>query len=224
MRINDDFSKPAFVHATQLDWLASPALGVDRKMLFRIGEEKARATSIVRYAPGSTFPAHMHTGGEEFVVLDGVFQDEHGDYPAGSYIRNPPGTSHTPASAWGCTIFVRLWQFRAGDQSQTVRRPGECRKHVPRPGVEASTLLFDDGYEEVRLEGWHAGATVEIPNPTGLEFLVLKGDMTAGGERLDSWSWGRLPAGLDLHAETGAQGAEVWMKLGPLLHPDVCKF
>ena len=79
MRINDDFTRPVIVHAARKDWVASPAPGVDRRMLFRIGEEKARATSIVRYAPGSAFPRHTHTGGEEFVVLDGVFQDEHGD-------------------------------------------------------------------------------------------------------------------------------------------------
>src|SRR6516165_7170873 len=56
----------------------------------RIGDEVARATSVVRYAPKSRFSAHIHGGGEEFLVLDGVFQDEHGDFPVGSYIRNPP--------------------------------------------------------------------------------------------------------------------------------------
>ena len=76
-------------------------VGVDRRPLDRIGEEVARATSIVRYAPGSRFSAHTHGGGEEFIVLDGVFQDEHGDYPPGTYVRNPPGTRHTPGSEPG---------------------------------------------------------------------------------------------------------------------------
>ena len=101
----------AAVHAGRLDWTPSPIPGVDRRMLDRVGEEVARATSIVRYAPGSRFSPHTHGGGEEFLVLDGVFQDEHGDFPAGSYIRNPPTTSHTPGSEPGCTIFVKLWQF-----------------------------------------------------------------------------------------------------------------
>ncbi|SFU52592.1 cupin domain-containing protein [Nitrosospira multiformis] len=92
MRINDDLSQPVIVQAGKMDWRPSPAPGVDRRMLFRIGGEVARATSIVRYAPGSVFPRHTHGGGEEILVLDGVFQDEHGDYPAGSYLRNPPGT------------------------------------------------------------------------------------------------------------------------------------
>lgn len=104
MRINEDLTKPVIVHSAKLDWVPSPAAGVDRRMLYRVGGEVARATSIVRYAPGSAFPRHVHSGGEEILVLEGTFEDEHGDYPAGSYFRNPPGTSHVPASKNGCTI------------------------------------------------------------------------------------------------------------------------
>src|SRR5438552_8882181 len=107
MDLNADFSKRAVVHAAEIPWKASPIAGVDRRMLDRIGDEVARATSIVRYAPNSKFSPHVHTGGEEFVVLEGVFQDEHGDFPAGSYIRNPPESSQAPGSIPGCTIFVK---------------------------------------------------------------------------------------------------------------------
>ncbi|TXL82358.1 cupin [Vineibacter terrae] len=223
MRINDDLTQPAIVHAAKLDWIASPAAGVDRRMLFRIGSEVARATSIVRYAPGSAFPRHTHGGGEEIVVLDGVFEDEHGAYPAGSYFRNPPGTSHIPASKDGCTIFVRLWQFRAGDQAQIVRQPGEGEKAGPRPGAASATVLFDDGDETVRLEDWGAGATVTVDNPRGLEFLVLFGGITIGHETLEPQSWGRLPANTPLTANIGSQGARIWIKDAPLLHADVCQ-
>jgi len=96
MNLNDDFSKRVLIHSDKIDWIASPMPGVDRRMLDRIGGEVARATSIVRYAKGSHFSAHTHSGGEEFIVLEGVFQDEHGDYPVGTYVRNPPTTSHTP--------------------------------------------------------------------------------------------------------------------------------
>lgn len=75
MLINEDLTKRALVHAAKLDWVPSPAKGVDRRMLFRIGDEKARATSIVRYAPESSFAHHEHPGGEEFLVPDGTFQD-----------------------------------------------------------------------------------------------------------------------------------------------------
>src|SRR5215470_3497517 len=191
MRINDDFKRPVIVHAGRQEWVPSPAPGVDRRMLFRIGDEKARATSIVRYAPGSAFPRHTHTGGEEFVVLDGVFQDEHGDYPAGAYIRNPPGTSHVPASKDGCTIFVRLWQFRDGDRTQIARRQGQGQQVEPRPGAIRATVLFDDGHEAVRLEEWQPGVTIKVANARGLEYFVLSGGMKIGSEVLEPQSWGR---------------------------------
>ncbi len=106
-------------------------------MLDRIGDEVARATSIVRYAPKSRFSAHTHGGGEEFLVLEGVFQDEHGDFPAGSYIRNPPTSSHTPGSAPGCTIFVKLWQFDPDDRAH-VRIDTGKRPFVPDPARPGS--------------------------------------------------------------------------------------
>src|SRR6516225_11262517 len=120
MELNADFSQRVAVHAARLPWVASPIAGVDRRMLDRIGDEVARATSIVRYAPASHFSAHTHGGGEEFLVLEGVFQDEHGDYPAGSYVRNPPTSRHTPGSASGCVIFVKLWQFDAADRKDVT--------------------------------------------------------------------------------------------------------
>ncbi|MBR0859159.1 cupin domain-containing protein [Bradyrhizobium liaoningense] len=217
MRINDDLTIPVIIQASELPWVASPAAGVDRRMLFRIGDEVARATSIVRYARRSAFPRHTHGGGEEIVVLDGVFQDEHGDYPAGSYFRNPPGTSHVPASAEGCTIFVRLWQFREGDDQQIVRRPS----------VDGSTLgtieLFDDGSENVRIETLAAGAATTIENRRGLEALVLDGDLMIGDRSLTTQGWIRLPAGDALHAVAGPRGAKLWVKDALLIHPDVIR-
>jgi quercetin dioxygenase-like cupin family protein len=221
MSINDELSKPVFVHAAKMDWVASPSAGVDRRMLFRVGDEVARATSVVRYAPKSAFPRHTHGGGEEILVLDGVFQDEHGDYPAGTYFRNPPGTSHVPASKDGCTIFVRLWQFREGDRTPVVHRQGEGRKVEPRPGAISATILFDDGHEEVRLEEWLPGAIIEVANPRGLEFFVVSGALKIGSEALGPQSWARLPAGTALKATVGPQGATIWMKDAPLLHADV---
>src|SRR6516165_834193 len=212
MRINDEFSKPVFVHAAKMDWVTSPSAGVDRRMLFRVGGEVARATSVVRYAPGSLFPRHTHGGGEEVVVLEGVFQDEHGDYPAGSYFRNPPGTSHVPASMDGCTIFVRLWQFRDGDRDQVVRRPAEGRSLQPRSGAARATELFDDGFENVRFEGWMPGKTILIENPRGLEALVLAGSLSIGDQVLAQQSWIRLPPGETLRAVSGPEGAEIWIK------------
>ena len=99
MRLNADFSKRVVIRPDDYEWVASPMPGVERMMLDRIGDEVARATSLVRYAPNSRFSAHVHGGGEEFLVLEGTFADEHGQYPAGTYIRNPIGTGHTPMAA-----------------------------------------------------------------------------------------------------------------------------
>lgn len=120
MRLNADFNERVVLRPEDRDWVASPMAGVDRQMLDRIGEVVARATSIVRYAPDSYFSEHTHGGGEEFFVLEGVFSDEHGDYPAGTYVRNPIGSKHRPHSKDGCTIFVKLHQFDVADTEQTV--------------------------------------------------------------------------------------------------------
>jgi anti-sigma factor ChrR (cupin superfamily) len=223
MLINEDLSKPVIVQTSMLDWTPSPAPGVDRRMLYRVGAEVARATSIVRYAPGSAFPRHTHPGGEEILVLDGTFQDEHGDYTAGAYFRNPPGTSHRPASLDGCTIFVRLWQFRKDDDVQIVRQAEEGLQGAARSGGKSVQLLFDDAHERVSIEQWNRNADVHVENPSGLEFLILSGSMMRKGELLRSECWGRLPAGADLDAATGADGARIWLKQGPLQHPDMVR-
>lgn len=221
MRLNDDLSRPVAVHASRLDWVRSPAAGVERKMLYREGGEVARATSIVRYGPGAAFPEHVHSGGEEILVLEGVFQDEHGDYPAGAYFRNPPGTAHSPAARDGCVIFVRLWQFRTGDAAQIVRQPGEGDPAPLRAGAASARTLFDDGIERVLIETWRPGARVTVENPRGLEVLALSGAIETGGETLTAQSWLRLPAGHPLTATVGADGARLWIKDAPLRHPDI---
>ena len=122
MRIHADFSQRAIVAPSADRWLNSPESGVDRFMLDRIGDEVARASSLVRYAPSSSFPRHLHPEGEEFLVLEGVFSDEHADYPGGTYVRNPPGSGHSPYSVDGCRIFVKLRQFDAEDLISASRR------------------------------------------------------------------------------------------------------
>lgn len=221
MRLNDNLSVPTVVHAAALDWAPSPAKGVERLMLFRIGEEKARATSIVRYAPDSHFARHGHPGGEEFLVLEGVFQDETGDFPAGTYVRNPPGTGHAPGSRTGCVIFVKLWQFRGDDQQGVVRRPGDDSTSATGPGVISSRLLFKGADEHVVIVAWAAGAEIVLPNTDGLELLILDGSTHDEARHLDRWSWLRLPAGVPFRAHAGAEGVQIWYKEAPLLHDDV---
>ena len=213
MELNADFNKRAAVHAAHNPWIASPMPGVERRMLDRIGDEVARATTIVRYAPGSHFSAHVHTGGEEFLVLDGIFQDEHGDFPAGSYIRNPPQSSHTPGSEAGCTIFVKLWQFDPDDRTQ-IRLDtgtGTYETDPARPFVQKMPL-FRDNNEDVCLEQWQAGAKIDLTAVNGMEILVLAGSFKEAGEAFVTQSWLRLPKGTRTMATAGSSGARVWIK------------
>ena len=217
MNLNDDFSRRAAVHSERIDWMPSPMPGVDRRMLDRVGGEVARATSIVRYAPESRFSPHVHTGGEEFLVLDGVFQDEHGDFPAGSYIRNPPQSSHTPGSEPGCVIFVKLWQFDLADRTH-VRVDTNKMRFVAEAGRSGAEVmpLFRDNREDVSLECWQAGAEIGLDAAEGIELLVLDGGFEEAGEAFGRRSWLRLPKGARSSAKAGPDGARVWIKRGHL--------
>jgi anti-sigma factor ChrR (cupin superfamily) len=215
--LNADLGARVAVH--DAPWRPSPIAGVERRMLDRIGDEVARATSIVRYAPGARFARHVHGGGEEFLVLDGVFSDEHGDFPVGTYVRNPPGSAHAPRSEPGCTILVKLWQFDPGDR-RAIRLATGARAFaadVARPGV-AVLPLFEDARERVRLERWSPGAAFDLPLPGGGELLVLDGGFVDGDEAFKPTSWLRLPCGAHLRAIAGADGCRLWVKTGHLAH------
>lgn len=217
MNLNADFSKRVVVHGASVPWQSSPMPGVDRRMLDRLGNEVARATSIVRYAPGSVFPAHGHTGGEEFLVLEGVFQDEHGDFPAGSYVRNPPESRHTPRSNEGCIIFVKLWQFDLADRTPVVigTHAFSFTADSARPNVEVLPL-FQDEHEQVTLEHWAAESAVTYDVPNGMEVLVLDGSFTEGDDVFETQSWLRLPKQSAGEFKVGPKGARVWVKRNDL--------
>lgn len=217
MKINADFDARIVLHAADIAWRDSPMPGVSRRPLDRIGDEVARATTIVRYAPGSEFSAHTHDGGEEFIVLEGVFQDEHGDFPAGSYIRNPPTSSHTPGSDDGCIIFVKLWQFDPEDRSHVridMNKVGTVADG-DRPGVEV-TPLFKDQHEDVRLERWAANTEARVPAEGGAEIFVLEGEIEESGDKLNRHSWVRVPVGGTIALKTGDKRAKIWIKSGHL--------
>ena len=213
MNINADFSLRVVMHGATMPWVDSPIAGVQRRMLDRMGDEVARATTVVRYAPESKFTAHVHHGGEEFIVLDGVFQDGHGDYPPGSYIRNPPTSRHTPGSTTGCTILVKLWQFAPEDRTHVIVDMNKMGRidDSTRPGVSI-TPLFEDARETVQVESWQPDSEVNLTYVDGAEFFVLAGDFTDSDDRLEAMSWLRLPRGGRLTARAGSKGVRVWVK------------
>ncbi|KAJ3103328.1 hypothetical protein HDU97_010233 [Phlyctochytrium planicorne] len=200
MLLNADFSKLATVNYENLKFVESPQAGVIRGMLDRDGEEVARATTLVRYAPNSSFKAHTHTGGEEFLVLEGVFADEHGDYPAGTYVRNNIGSTHAPkVGPDGCLIFVKL-QFMTPEQP-SMRSYKATEPESTSPWTK---LLYQSQTtpEIVRMhgitpdvDGGKLGLIESEVELGGAEVLVVEGEVLFQGESFGKWSWIRVPPG-----------------------------
>ena len=223
MDLHADLAQRAVVDTQALAWTPSPMAGVERRMLDRRGGEVARATSIVRYAPGSRFARHGHGGGEEILVLEGTFSDEAGDYPAGTYLRNPAGSSHAPCSATGCTLLVKLWQMHPADQQRIVVHTSEGG-WLPGlvPGLEVLPL-HGFGSEHVALVRWAPGTRFQAHgHPGGEEILVLDGVFEDDHGRYPAGHWLRNPPG-SVHRPWSEAGCTIWVKTGHLpvsLAPD----
>ncbi len=215
MLVNADFSIPVIVTPLQQQWVASPQPGVERIMLDRIGGEKARATSLVRYAPGSVFPPHQHPGGEEILVLSGSFSEGDEHYPAGWYLRNPPRSGHAPASRDGATLFVKLWQMPASEV-RPVRVDTRDASLWTNESDRQSCQLFAVEDEQVFLHRLGPAAPVFRAPVEGAEILVLEGALLGAGERCASGSWMRMPAGHYPDVVASDEGATVYVKTGRL--------
>ncbi|MBH23062.1 MAG: hypothetical protein CMH57_01115 [Myxococcales bacterium] len=212
--IHPDPHLPATVNAKALPWEPSPAPGVERRRLERTGGERARVTSLVRYAPETGFPAHEHGGGEEFLVLSGVFSDETGDHPAGSYVRNGVGTRHAPHTDAGCVIFVKLWWMHPDETGLTRVNTRDEANWGDAPWG-ARLPLYEDAREQVELWRLRPGAVTEVTVEGGLEVFVVSGSATLGDDRLSAWSWARRPQAGVLTLAT-LSGATVYLKRGHL--------
>ncbi len=220
MKINADFTKRAVIETDDLDWNLSPIFGVQRKYLDRVGDEIAKATSIVSYAPNSTFSEHSHDEGEEIRVIEGAFSDEYGVYPAGTYIRNPPRSAHSPFSLKGCTLFVKLRQFHPDDDS-SVRVNANTAPWFPGlvPGLSVMPLHNFDGVGTA-LVRWEPN-TIFNPHvhPGGEEIYVLKGVFHDEHGSYPKGTWIRSPR-YSRHAPfTKSEGATIYVKTGHLDHP-----
>ena len=216
MRLNADFSQRVVLRPEDRDWVASPMAGVDRQMLDRIGEEVARATSIVRYAPESYFSEHTHGGGEEFFVLEGVFSDEHGDWPAGTYLLNPEGFRHTPYSKPGCTLLVKLRQFPGLDREHHVIDTEALEWQAgEQPRVSRKPLYAQEGFgDRMALERWDAGAEPGTQrDPGGIEYFVISGAFEDESGWYPAGTWLRLPAGVE-HTPRSGGGCTLYVKRG----------
>lgn len=218
MRVNANFSERIVIRPDDYKWVDSPMPGVERMMLDRVGEEVARATSLVRYAPNSRFSKHVHTGGEEFFVLEGEFADEHQSFPKGSYVRNPIGTSHSPqVGEQGCVIFVKLQQFEPDDQAQFDVDTGTAAWSPGLvPGLEVLSLHQYER-EQVALVKW--APHTEFNRHThwgGEEVLVLEGKFIDEHGEYSAGTWIRSPHRSSHRPYTGDEGALIYVKVGHL--------
>jgi len=211
-----DVSRREIVHTASMPWTPSPAPGVERKRLERLGPvEAGRVTSVVRYAPGSRFPEHPHPDGEEILVLEGVFSDDTGDHPAGSYLLNPEGFRHAPGSKPGCTLFVKLRQYPGlGRRTVRTRITAEAWEPYVAPGIERVVLYAEPGHpEQVHALRMSPGvSTGEVDTPGGEELFVLEGACTVDGEvELGEGSWVRFPPG-SRHRSSTERGCLLYVK------------
>jgi len=216
MKVRADFSQKFMVRPSDGEWVPSPQKGVDRLMLDRIGEEIARATSLVRFAPGSFFPHHVHGGGEEFFVLEGQLEDENGRYPAGTYLRDPVGSQHTPFTKEGCTIFVKLWQFDPDDRERKVidTNAGAWEKGAAE-GCAVKPLHAFAGVSTFLLRLAPGAGMSRMLNTEGEEILVLDGSFRDDEGEYPKRTWIREPGGRE-HKIASDAGCILLVKTGHL--------
>ena len=216
MQINTDFSKRVVIDSNQSPWTPSPMNGVERCMLDRAAAESGRATSLVRYSPETSFPIHAHPRGEEILVLSGVFSDAGGDYPTGSYLRNPPGSQHSPFSTPGCVLFVKLDQFSPLD-GEEVRL--NTRQSQWMPGMVPGLLvmpLHDFEGEHTALVRWAPGTCFNRHRHWGgEEILVLEGVFQDEHGTYPAGTWLRSPH-LSEHKPFSTEGCLIYVKTGHL--------
>lgn len=214
--LNMDFSRRVVINTAQQVWQASPKAGVWRKPLARENQESGHATSVVKYDAGASFRPHPHPGGEEILVLSGVFSDHSGDYGPGAYLRNPEGFSHAPFSDQGCEILVKLHQFQADDRQQ-LAIDTNCGKWLAGQGALQVMPLHQHRSESVALVFWPAGASLgEHLHPQGEEIYVISGELIDDLGTYPAGTWLRNPP-RSSHRVRVERDTLIWVKTGHLI-------
>ena len=217
MNIHSDYSQRVVIYHEALSWIPSPVPGIERRMLDRVGDEVARATSIVRYLPGSRFTAHQHELGEEILVLEGQFSDERGDYPTGTYIKNPPGSSHSPFTEMGCVLLVKLRHLHTDDQQGHII---DTKTATWYPGLVPGLSVLPLSEFETTHTAMVRWAPKTYFNPHrhygGEEIFVVDGVFEDEHGRYPAGSWIRSPH-LSVHKPYSVEGCTIFVKTGHLL-------
>ena len=217
INLNMDFSQKVQINTSEMDWQKSPSPDVLRKPLSRANQESGHATSVVKYKPGAKFNRHVHNNGEEIFVLEGTFSDENGDYPQGSYLRNPHGTSHSPYSKDGCILFVKLAQFQQGDNQQMVINTRKQKWLDGIGGLEVMPL-HSHIHEHTALVKWPKNEQFHSHNHFGgEEIFVLQGTFQDQFGAYPKGTWIRSPHNSQ-HQPFVEEGTIIWVKTGHLMN------
>lgn len=216
INLNMDFNNKVQINTTEMDWQKSPSADVLRKPLSRANQESGHATSIVKYMPRAQFKKHFHSKGEEIFVLEGTFSDENGDYPQGSYLRNPHGTSHSPFSKDGCILFVKLAQFQESDKQQLVINT-ESQAWLDGIGGLKVMPLHSHIHEHTALVKWPKNEHFHTHNHFGgEEIFVLEGTFQDQFGVYPKGSWIRSPHNSQ-HQPFVEEDTIIWVKTGHLM-------
>ncbi len=219
--LNGDLSRRVAVDTARMEWTASPSGTVWRKRVHLVGPpESGQVTSVVRYEPDSSFPAHDHPQGEEIYVIEGVFSDEHGDWPAGTFLLNPEGFRHAPYSRPGCILFVKLRQFPGRDRVHVALDTNALAwEQTSTPGVARKALYRQAGFQDrMDLERWAPDADPgTVSYPDGAELFVLEGELADEAGTYGPGCWLRLPAGAS-HQPRSDAGCTLYVKRSGLAY------
>jgi len=204
-----------------MPWTASPSNTVWRKRVHLVGAaESGQVTSVVRYDAGATFPTHDHPSGEEILVLDGVFSDEHGHWPAGTYLLNPEGFRHAPYSKYGCLLLVKLRQYPGRERQHVAIETDKMPWHPTiKHGVDIKPLYVQEGFSDsMQLTRWAANTRLgRIYYPGGAEIFVIEGELSDETGAYAQGTWLRLPEGAS-HMPMTETGCTLYMKLGGIAY------
>ena len=206
--INADLNQQVVIDTANMEWQPSPSGTVWRKPLYREGGEFGPVTSIVKYDAGGKFRTHSHPQGEEIFVLEGEFCDDHGRYPAGTYLLNPDGTQHAPYSDQGCILLVRLRQYDGEDRKQVLINTNETSWHQGM--VEGLTVLplysQMDYPENMALVRWQPETYFpQHTHPGGEEIFVIEGTFEDDHGVYPQGTWIRSPH-MSIHRPYSKEG------------------
>lgn len=89
------------------DWVETKIPGVTFKPL-KPAAVRGAGTFIIKMEPGTSYPAHVHPGGEEVFVIEGSMNVGGDRLSPGDYLFTPPGGAHAAATEKGCSFLVVL--------------------------------------------------------------------------------------------------------------------